>query len=169
MTKDCLEIERKFLIRRPGAEWLETKAEGTDILQTYLVKGEKGLSGRVRKRSGKNETVYTHTEKRHISAMSREEYEREISEEKYRELLLQADPERRPIEKCRYVLMYKGQCFEIDLYPFWHDRALMEIELEDEAQEVDFPPEIEIIKEVTEDRRYTNSSMALNIPFDPID
>ena len=37
------------------------------------------------------------------------------------------------------------------------------------AAAADFPPEIEIIKEVTEDRRYTNSSMALSIPFDPID
>ena len=65
--------------------------------------------------------------------------------------------------------MYKGQCFEIDIYPFWKDRAVMEIELENENQAADFPPEIEIIKEVTEDRRYTNSSMALSIPFDPID
>lgn len=169
MNNNGIEIERKFLIRRPERNWLENAADGSDILQTYLKKTKNGFSSRVRRRSGKNGTVYTHTEKRHISAMSREEYEREISEEEYRELLLQADPERRPIEKRRYVLMYKGQCFEIDLYPFWHDRALMEIELEDEAQEVDFPPEIEIIKEVTEDRRYTNSSMALNIPFDPID
>lgn len=169
MNNNGIEIERKFLIRRPERNWLENAADGSDILQTYLKKTESGFSSRVRRRSGKNGTVYTHTEKRHISAMSREEYEREISEEKYRELLLQADPERRPIEKRRYVLMYKGQCFEIDLFPFWHDRALMEIELEDEAQEVDFPPEIEIIKEVTEDKRYTNSSMALNIPFDPID
>lgn len=169
MNNSGIEIERKFLIRKPEEAWLETEAEGSDIVQTYLEKSDRGLRGRVRRRSGKSGTVYTHTEKRHISAMRREEYEREISEEEYKELLLHSDPKRRTIEKRRYVLMYKGQCFEIDIYPFWKDRAVMEIELENENQAADFPPEIEIIKEVTEDRRYTNSSMALNIPFDPID
>lgn len=169
MNNNGIEIERKFLIRRPERNWLENAADGSDILQTYLKKAESGFSSRVRRRSGKNGTVYTHTEKRHISPIRREEYEREISEKEYKELLLFSDPKRRAIEKRRYVLMYKGQCFEIDIYPFWKDRAVMEIELENENQAVDFPPEIEIIKEVTEDRRYTNSSMALNIPFDPID
>ena len=168
MACNCLEIERKFLIRKPDKKWLETEAEGWDMVQTYLIKDGSGLNSRVRKSSGKGGSVFTHTQKRHISAMSREEYEREISEEEYRELLLKADPERRPIEKRRYVLMYKGQCFEIDLFSFWPDRALMEIELEDEAQKVDFPPEIEIIKEVTEDKRYTNSSLAREIPMEPL-
>ena len=168
MRDDCLEIERKFLIRMPDIQWLETAAQAADIVQTYLEKGEKGLSGRVRRRSGKNGTVFTHTEKRHISSMRREEYEREISEEEYRQLLLLADPKRRPVEKRRYVLEYRGQNFEIDIYPFWNDRAIMEIELEDECQAVDFPPEIDIIKEVTEDKRYTNSSIAREIPVEDL-
>ena len=164
-----IETERKYLIRRPEEKWLETAAEGSDIVQTYLKKKENGLSGRVRRRSEKNGTVYTHTQKRHISAMSREEYEREISEEEYNKLLLTADPKRRTIEKRRYVLMYKDQRLEIDLFPFWSDRAIMEIELEREDQAVDFPPEINIIREVTEDRRYTNSSLAREIPMETLD
>ena len=65
--------------------------------------------------------------------------------------------------------MYKDQRFEIDLFPFWSDRAIMEIELEREDQAVDFPPEINIIREVTEDRRYTNSSLAREIPMETLD
>ncbi len=169
MEHKGIETERKYLIRRPEEQWLESAAEGSDIVQTYLMKDDSGLNSRVRKRSGKGGAVYTHTRKRHISAMSREEYEREISEDEYNALLLTADPKRRTIEKRRYVLPYKGQCFEIDLFPFWSDRALMEIELEREDQAVEFPPEIEIIKEVTEDKRYTNSSLAREIPMDTLD
>ena len=66
------------------------------------------------------------------------------------------------------MLEYRGQNFEIDIYPFWSDRAIMEIELEDECQAVDFPPEIDIIKEVTEDKRYTNSSIAREIPVEDL-
>ena len=169
MACNCLEIERKFLIRKPDKKWLETEAEGWDMVQTYLIKDGSGLNSRVRKSSGKGGSVFTHTQKRHISAMSREEYEREISEEEYNKLLLTADPKRRTIEKRRYVLMYKDQRFEIDLFPFWSDRAIMEIELEREDQAVDFPPEINIIREVTEDRRYTNSSLAREIPMETLD
>ena len=169
MACNCLEIERKFLIRKPDKKWLEDKAEGCDMVQTYLIKDGSGLNSRVRKSSGKGGSVFTHTQKRHISAMSREEYEREISEEEYNKLLLTADPKRRTIEKRRYVLMYKNQRFEIDLFPFWSDRAIMEIELEREDQAVDFPPEINIIREVTEDRRYTNSSLAREIPMETLD
>ena len=169
MEHKGIETERKYLIRRPEEKWLEAAAEGSDIVQTYLLRDESGMNSRVRKRSGKGGAVYTHTRKRHISAMSREEYEREISEEEYNRLLLTADPKRRVIEKRRFVLMYKGQRFEIDLFPFWGDRALMEIELETEDQAVELPPEIEIIKEVTEDKRYTNSSLAREIPMETLD
>ena len=169
MEHKGIETERKFLIRMPEKDWLEGETESSDIVQTYLINTEKGMSRRVRQRSGNNGTVYTHTEKRHISAMSREEYEREISREEYEKLLSQADPGRRRIEKRRHVLRYRGQCFEIDVFGFWNDRAIMEIELESESKSVDFPPQIEILKEVTEDGRYTNSAMAREIPMDEID
>lgn len=40
----------------------------------------------------------------------------------------------------------------------------MEIELEDESQSVRFPPFISIIREVTGDKRYTNSAIAKHLP-----
>ena len=166
MNQNGYEIERKFLIRRPAAAWLEANCEGSDIIQTYLKTEATGHSDRVRRREGKDGVVYTHTVKRRISDLRREEQEREISEREYLALLQRADPERRSIEKRRYVLAYEGKDFEIDVYPFWQDRAVMEIELADEAEAVKLPPEIEIIKEVTRDRRYTNAALAREIPLD---
>ena len=64
------------------------------------------------------------------------------------------------------MLAYEGKEFEIDVYPFWQDKAVMEIELTDETETVKLPPEIEIIKEVTRDRRYTNAALAREIPLD---
>ena len=166
MNQNGYEIERKFLIRRPAAAWLEANCDGSDIIQTYLKTEATGHSDRVRRRAGKDGVVYTHTVKRRISDLRREEQEREISEEEYLTLLQRADPERRSIEKRRYVLAYEGKDFEIDVYPFWQDRAVMEIELADEAEAVKLPPEIEIIKEVTRDRHYTNAALAREIPLD---
>ena len=50
--------------------------------------------------------------------------------------------------------------------PAGQDKAVMEIELTDETETIKLPPEIEIIKEVTRDRRYTNAALAKAIPAD---
>ena len=166
MNQNGYEIERKFLIQRPDDAWLEAKCRGSHIIQTYLKSEAPGYNERVRRREDKSAVVYTHTVKRRLSDLRREEREREISEEEYRTLLRRADPERRVIEKRRYVLAYGGKDFEIDVYPFWQDKAVMEIELTDETETVKLPPEIELIKEVTRDRRYTNAALAKAIPAD---
>ena len=166
MNQNGYEIERKYLIRRPAAAWLEENCEASDIIQTYLKADAPGHSHRVRRRAGKNGVVYTHTVKRRITDLRREEQEREIDKAEYTALLQRADPERQVIEKRRYVLPYGGKDFEIDVYPFWQDKAVMEIELTDETEPVTLPPEIEIIKDVTADRRYTNAALAKAIPED---
>ena len=63
-------------------------------------------------------------------------------------------------EMTRYCLTYKNQYFEIDVYPFWNDKAIMEIELRSETEPITFPDFIEVIKEVTDDEAYKNASLA---------
>ena len=129
MNNNGFEIERKYLIRYPNLTILGRNAEATDIVQTYLMCPEPGSSERVRKRGADGVYVYTHTMKTRVSNMRRVEIENEISEREYNEYLRFADPKRRTIYKTRYCLEYKNQLFEIDVYPFWSDRAVMEIEL----------------------------------------
>ena len=54
---------------------------------------------------------------------------------------------------------------EIDIYEFWNDQAIMEIELESEDQVIDLPGFIEVIKEVTGDPAYYNGALATNNCF----
>lgn len=56
--------------------------------------------------------------------------------------------------------MYKGQYFEVDVYPFWNDKAIAEIELSDENASIVFPKQIRVIKEVTTDESYKNAFLA---------
>ncbi len=168
MGTDHFEIERKYLISYPDIDMLNSCADQSEIIQTYLVNPVLGGSARVRRRGFDGKYIYTHTEKKKISDIRRIELEREITEAEYKELLKTADPERNVIYKTRYCLDYSGQIFEIDVYPFWDDRAIMEIELQNEGQKIQFPPNIHIIAEVTSDKRYTNSSLAKHIPYDAI-
>ena len=166
-SKLPLEIERKFLIEYPDLKKLEQLSDGdfSDISQTYL-QSEKGTSERVRARTKNGVTVYTHNTKIKLSPMKRIELEDEVSREEYEELLKRADKECRTIEKVRYCVPYGGFTFEIDVFPFWSDKAFMEVEMTSEETQVELPAFVKIIREVTDDNRYTNHALAKKLPED---
>lgn len=155
-----LEIERKFLVRKTD-RLLDACISCTHITQTYLRSGEDGLQRRVRRSETDGAVVCTYTEKRFIEPMVREENETVITEKRYEELLREADTELFPVEKSRYILVYKDQRFEIDVYPFSDTLCTMELELADVSQEIAFPSCAEIIKEVTGDTRYSNVTLSM--------
>lgn len=169
MNIDGFEIERKYLIAMPDPAFLEREARPSQIEQTYLRRPAPHVTARVRKRGQDGAWTYTHTQKTRLSDLRRLEDEREIDREEYEALLAQADPNRRVICKTRWVLPWKGQEFEIDVFPFWEDRALMEIELRDENQTVELPPQIRVLREVTADKRYTNASLSKEIPVEDLE
>lgn len=155
------EIERKYLIEYPDVEWLEAQpnCERVEIIQTYLNSPE-GEEVRVRQRGSNGCYIYFQTTKKTISGLKRIELERRLSEKEYLALLMEADTSRRQIRKTRYCLTYDSQYFEIDVYPFWNDKAIAEIELRDESADIRFPEQIRVIREVTDDDSFKNASLA---------
>lgn len=155
------ETERKFLIEYPDINALRENpyCEKIDICQTYILEDGKEEC-RVRKRGAEGSYIYFKTAKTRVSDIKRIETEERITRKEYEELLKKADPTRNEIRKTRYCLVSGNMYFEIDVYPFWTDKAIMEIELTDEAQPFSVPENIKIIKEVTEDEAYKNSSLA---------
>ncbi len=157
------EIERKFLIEYPDIKWLESipNCQRIEIIQTYLM-SNKDEEVRVRQRGFDGHYIYFQTTKRKVSDVKRVEIERRLSEREYLRLLMNADTAKRQIRKDRYCLTYENQYFEIDVYPFWKEKAIVEIELSDENAEIIFPKQIKVIKEVTDDDSYKNASLANN-------
>lgn len=155
------EIERKYLIEYPDIRWLESNptCQRIEIIQTYL-NSASGEEVRVRQRGIDGNYIYFQTIKRKVSDIKRVEIERRLSQAEYLKLLMEADTTKRQIRKTRYCLTYENQYFEIDVYPFWNDKAIAEIELSDEKAKIVFPKQIKVIKEVTEDESYKNASLA---------
>ncbi len=158
---DPYEIERKFLIEYPDINWLEKNknCKKLEIVQTYLISNN-DEEVRVRQRGNNGNYIYTQTTKRNINNLKRIEIEKRLSKDEYLELLMNINPSKHPIRKTRYCLIYKNQYFEIDIYPFWNDKAIVEIELNSENQKIEFPSKLKIIKEVTDDNNYKNSELA---------
>lgn len=158
------EIERKFLIEYPNLFELEKmpNCKKVEIIQTYL-KTMQGEEVRIRQRGLDGYFTYTKTVKRKINKTTRYEKEKRISKDEYLTLLLDADTSKHQIRKTRYCLNHKNQYFEIDVYPFWKDKAIMEIELKDENEKIDFPKKIKVVREVTGEEEFFNSNIAKNI------
>ena len=117
----------------------------------------------MRQRGQNGHYVYFKTTKRTLSGLKRVEIEKRLSKDEYLTLLMNADTSKRQIRKDRYCLTYENQYFEIDVYPFWQDKAIAEIELSDENTPIVFPDCIKIIREVTDDPAYKNANLAASV------
>ena len=164
-----IEIERKFLIAIPRIADLESIVglRVKHIEQTYLLT-DNGTNARVRKINENGKISFIKTVKKRISVLSCYEDEWELSAEEYTEELKNADPEKSTVYKTRYAFPYGNHTVEIDVYSFWDDRATLEVELSSESDSFSLPDFIKVIKEVSEDKRYKNTNLAVSVPFDTI-
>ena len=110
-----------------------------------------------RQRGADGSYVYYETIKRTVTGMKRVEIERRLTQKEYLKRLMDADTTRRQIRKTRYCLMYKNQYFEIDVYPFDREKAVLFVYA---GEEKPLPPEISVIREVTGEAAYKNRQLA---------
>lgn len=156
-----LEKERKFLIKRPDLSLITERYYGSDIVQTYLHCPIDGEERRVRARGEGRSWTYFHTIKTEVSVGVRAEPEKIIGFDSYQALLTQRDPKMETIEKRRINFFWQEQCFEVDLFQKpRNDLFLMEAEVTDISGPLPLPPFIEVIKEVTGDKAYSNKAIA---------
>ena len=152
-----LEIERKFLIERPSEQdLLAHGAVSQKIVQAYL-KPNGNTERRIRERGDENGFACFYTEKKTISPTKRIEKEEKISQTKYMSLLTEAE---HILTKTRWCFLEKGQYFELDIFDSVPDKALLEIELTNENQQISLPDWCREIKEVTDLDEYRNYSIA---------
>lgn len=157
-----LEIERKFLIKMPTGNDISMLGytSKSNIIQTYLTEKEAGVERRVRQRGTKEDGFnFYYTEKRTTGYGEREENEIKISAKEYVSLLTEADISLHQILKTRYCFLYRKRYFELDIYPFSNQYAILEIEVNNIHEEVELPP-LHYIKEVTGDKCYKNNYLA---------
>ena len=153
MTKGTQEIERKWLVRDlPSLQELPRE----QIIQGYLAISSDGTEVRIRRKGEKFfQTVKSQ------GGLARDEVEVEISQDQFRALW--PATEGRRLEKTRYALEWSGYQLEIDVYQgSLAELVVVELEFESAEESKRFSPPAWFGEEVTEDKRYKNSSLALN-------
>ena len=152
--------KRKYLISMPDMENLAERyaAVPIDMVQTYLCMTNPCIERRVRRQKHGGEYMYFYTEKHIRPDGTKWDTEKPITEKDYNRYLLEADPELQSVDKTKYRFVYDSCRFEIDVYPFSTDKAVMFRYSEND--EAAIPPEIRVIREVTGDPDYKNKQLA---------
>ncbi len=148
----AIEIERKFLV---DVNQLPQLKNGKLLRQGYLWSSpNKSLRIRI------VDTVAFLTIKIGTDPLQRLEFEYEIPVDDAETLLLQCSD---IIEKERFLVPHSGNNWEVDIFRGKNNGLIVaEIELTHQAQQIDIPKWI--TKEVTNDSRYLNVSLAAH-PF----
>lgn len=149
--------QRNYVVEVTGELPNPTESE---ITQTYL-KSEPGTERRLRKRGWDGSYVYLQSLRKQVSDTEVIETERQISPYQYVTMLQQADPERETIRKIRKNFVWEKQYFEIDTFLDHEDGlSILEIAGVKDPANIKFPPFIKVIKDVTGDAEYFNSTIA---------
>ena len=153
-----VEDERTYLVEVTGElpECVES-----EITQTYLV-ADPDCEIRLRRRDWGSEVVNVHKTKKRLPNGEVLETERQVTNALYESLLQQADPYRATIRKTRRSFIWKGQYFEIDTF---HEPVsnltILATKGVARQENVNFPPSIRVIEDVTGNPKYVNYNIAL--------
>lgn len=152
---------RRFLVKMPSQEFLASipKNKRIEVVQTYLTVTNNVSEIRLRERGVGGARYYYQTMKRKNEKGESIEIEKRLSVEEYQELLWCEDTSRPKVRKTRYVIETQSCFFDLDVYPYWEDKAILEVSLGPQSGPISaFPKEIEIIQEITDDKDFDNES-----------
>ena len=169
-----MEIEKKFLVKMPDfAKLKKYQPEKKRIIQTYLSAVEAERRVRCIIVPWDDDDCICHffyTTKLPVGndGLTRKEFEESINYQVYNMLLKEADKNLKPIEKDRHVFYINQQKYELDIYDFDKNVAILEVELATAETNFEWPDELEKIADVTADNRFKNRTLAEDPKFPTI-
>jgi CYTH domain-containing protein len=148
------EVERKFLVRPGPLPFDPAACPAETIEQGYLAQDPEGNEVRVRRKGSR---CFITVKSR--GGLVRQEVELELTEGQFRSLWPLASG--RSLAKTRYRVPGFGVTLEVDVYSgALEGLVTAEVEFATEEESRTFAPPSWLDREVTEDRRYRNESLA---------
>lgn len=157
----------KYLISMPNLQKLEKdfycNFSKVDVVRTYLVSKNNAVERSVIKTGSEGDYAYYYTEKRHFEGYDQIDVERHITKKEYLSLLSGNNVRIKEIKKTRYGFVWNNKYYEIDIFDFWKDKAILKVQLTDRSNKVEVPSILNVLMDITSDLSYTNFSLAQNI------
>lgn len=152
--------KRKFLVDMLEVSLLSERygALSLDMMQTYLKVLTPNVERRIRQQKNGEDYLYFYTEKHLMPDGTKWDTEKPISEKLYIRYLMEGDSALHSVRKTKHRFIYNGCRFELDVYPFSDDKAVLF--MYSTGPDIAMPPEIHVIREVTGDPAYKNRQLA---------
>jgi CYTH domain-containing protein len=148
------EIERKFLVRPGSLPFDLATCPAETVVQGYLAQDPDGNEVRVRRKGSR---CFLTVKSR--GGLVRQEVELELTDGQFRSLWPLAAG--RALTKTRYRVPVSGATLEVDVYTgTLEGLVIAEAEFASEEESRAFAPPSWLGRELTEDRRYRNESLA---------
>ena len=154
---ELAEAKKKYLIEMPNVSILE-KMKKVEIYQSYL-KCDEDEKIQIRKRGEGDDFIYYQI-KTTVKNDQIIKVEKRLTKEEYQEKLVDIDPTRKPLHRTRYCFIEQDQYMEINIYPFWDDKAILSIDLSKVDDEVHLPKFVKVIEDITNRKEYLNSELS---------
>lgn len=157
----------KYLISMPNLKRLEKdfycKFSKVEITRTYLVKKNNYIERSVVRRGSDGEYAFYYMEKTHQDGFDEIKVERRIDEKEYNMLISRDSGRLKELTKTRYGFVWNNKYYELDVFDFWKDRAILKVQHTDRSKENEVPPIFKVLMDITHDMSYTNYSLAQNV------
>ena len=152
--------KRKFLVDMPDVQALKDRygALPLDMMQTYLCVTNPNVERRIRQQENGENYLYFYTEKHFMPDGTKWDTEKPISEKAYIRYLMEGDSALHSVRKTKYRFIYEGCRFELDVYPFSADHAILF--MYSNSADTPVPPEVNVLREVTGHPAYKNRVLA---------
>ena len=154
---ELAKTKKKYLIKLPDASILKNMKK-IEIYQSYL-KCDNNEKIQIRKRGEGDEFIYSQIKTR-IQDDQIIKVEKRLSQAEYQDKLVDIDHARKPLHRTRFCFSEQSQYMEIDIYPFWNDKAILNIDLSKVDDEVQLPAFVKVIEDITNKKEYLNSELS---------
>ena len=150
-------VEKKYLISMPDIEQLikNKHCRKVHVKQHYLIdETNKEKEKIVLRRENKRNFYYKVNKKNNVK------YSHSITADEYINKLEDENKKYYNIYKDRYYYIFDSRCIKIDIFPFWKDKAILEVDILNNRENIKLPKFINVIEEVTDNEKYKNYYLA---------
>ncbi|MBQ8535708.1 MAG: AAA family ATPase [Bacilli bacterium] len=150
-------VEKKYLISMPDVDQLikNKNCRKVHVKQHYLIDETKQEKEKIVLRRENNKNFYYKVNKK-----NNVKYSKAINADQYINKLEDENNKFYHIYKDRYYYIFDSRCIKIDVFPFWKDKAILEVDILNDRESIKFPKFINVIEDVTNNESYKNYYLA---------
>ena len=155
--EDKAYVEKKYLISMPDVEQLmkNKQCRKVHVKQHYIIDETRQEKEKIVLRRENNKNFYYKVVKK-----NKVKYSNSITADKYINKLEDENKKFYHIHKDRYYYIFDSRCIKIDVFPFWKDKAILEVDVLNDRENIKFPKFVHIIEDVTDNEAYKNYYLA---------